>query len=178
MLCDNLSVRRFLARVQLQRASNYEDIPPSLTHLELAFLYDGSHYLVPEATARRRPILPDFLPYIGLYDHFPSSLHSLSFRGPPDTYLFDDLDKWIAKANEPLWLPPRIRVRTRIGTRGFPGEEMECEETDVSLQVEQAQIDSKNAELLAAMKRNRLALEIQEGRLLFELEYLRPISSS
>ena len=38
------------------------------------------------------------------------------------------------------------------------------------------EIDAKIAELLAAMKRNRRALEIKEPRPLDDLEYPRPIS--
>lgn len=50
----------------------------------------------------RRKYVP---PYAGLYDSIPNTLTSLSFRGPPSSYMLDDLDMWIEKANNPRWLP-------------------------------------------------------------------------
>ncbi|RXW16063.1 hypothetical protein EST38_g9792 [Candolleomyces aberdarensis] len=141
----------------------------ALTHLELAILGDG-YYMLPEPDADETPNLSDHLPYLGLYDHFPSSLHSLSFRGPPNIHMFNDLDKWIAKANDPLWLPDLREFAVSLVSESSNSAEAGAPE------VEQAQTDGKVAELLAAMKRNRPTLEIQEPRPLDELEYPRPVS--
>ena len=55
-----------------------------------------------KAGGPRRKYVP---PYAGLCDSIPNTLTSLSFRGPPSSYMFDDLDIWIEKANNPTWLP-------------------------------------------------------------------------
>ncbi|RXW16062.1 hypothetical protein EST38_g9793 [Candolleomyces aberdarensis] len=141
----------------------------ALSHLELAILDNGFDLLPDDEDEGETPNLSDYLPYLGLYDHFPSSLISLSFRGPLNIYMFNDLENWIAKADDPLWLPDLRSFAFDMVSYRYNRKEDEAE-------VERAQIDGKIAELLDAMKRHRPALEIEEPRPLDELVYPHSIS--
>ncbi|TEB25801.1 hypothetical protein FA13DRAFT_1737942 [Coprinellus micaceus] len=104
-------------------------------------------------------------PYLNLSNNLPSSLTSLSFRAPANVSMLEDLEKWIACANDPTWLPNLQAVAFRLDLKNNLGSREE-------LSREQEEVLGKKVERLLGILAGRTpSVQIAEPRDHEELVY-------
>ena len=108
-------------------------------------------------------------PYLNLSNNLPPSLTSLSFRGPANLSMLEDLEKWIACANDPAWLPNLRTVAFRLDLKNNlgNGEELSEEQKEI--------LGQKVGSLLGALVGRSPSVQVVEPRDPEELVYPLPI---
>ncbi|KAJ2915578.1 hypothetical protein MD484_g4823, partial [Candolleomyces efflorescens] len=106
----------------------------------------------------------DPISYLGLSDVLPASLTSLSFRGPANKFMLDDLDNWIRNAKQDTWLPRLRTVALKI--------DLPCYVKGASLEAEaREELDAKVHEFLGLLAKRDPPVQIVEPRTTKEMEY-------
>ncbi|KAJ2915572.1 hypothetical protein MD484_g4824, partial [Candolleomyces efflorescens] len=103
-------------------------------------------------------------PYLGLSDVLPSSLTSVSFRGPANELMLKDLDSWIRNAKRADWLP-------NMHTLAFQLDSPNHLVTAALDAAAQRELDAKIKEFFDIISKRAPAVRVVEPRPVKELEY-------